>query len=99
MKVEHGTLEGDIRITEEIKLHGMVEGNVTVADGGWLILHGTVVQDLVLENGARVDLYGTVSGTFYNRRGDLSVYGMIGQELREEAGVTTIDSEAMIGSH
>lgn len=99
MKVEYGTLEGDIRITEEIELRGIADGNVTVADGGWLVLHGIVAQDLILENGADVELYGTVGGTVYNRGGNLSVYGTIVQKLRDEAGVTTIDPEAMIGRH
>ncbi len=96
MRAEHGKIEGTLRVTDGLDLHGMVTGTVSVAPGGRLALRGTVCRDLVLEEGSSVHLYGTVSGDVYNRGSELLVYGSIGGTLHREGGTTVIDPDAAV---
>lgn len=65
MCVEYGKIEHDVRLTDDLRLHGMVIGNVTVADGGALYLHGTISGDLAIESGGRAVLHGMVAGSVF----------------------------------
>jgi hypothetical protein len=96
MKIEHRKLEGDVRIVDDLDLHGMITGSATVAPGRQLELHGVVCEDLILEEGSTVNLYGTVSGSVYNRGGQLNVYGVITGPLQRVAGRNVIDPDAII---
>ena len=77
MTVEHGKIEGDVLIDSDLTLRGMVTGNITVVNGGFLALHGMCCRNLVVERGGQVYLYGTVSGDVLNRGGHLEVYGTV----------------------
>lgn len=77
MTVEHGEIEGDVLIDSDLTLHGMVTGNITVINGGFLALHGMCCQNLVVERGGQVYLHGTVSGNVLNRGGHLEVHGTV----------------------
>ena len=49
MKTEHHKLEGDLRVDEEFRLHGMISESVLVAPQGIFHLYGMVSRDLYLE--------------------------------------------------
>ena len=96
MAVEHGKIEGDIKLDYELILHGMVTGNITVVDGGILLLHGMCSQNLFIEKGEMVYLHGTTVGNVHNHGGDLEVYGTINGYLITESGNMLIDPDAVI---
>ena len=86
MNTEHGKINGDVEITSELKMHGMFTGNVTVKDGGFLILHGMATKTLIMEQGAIVEIHGTVTGDVINKGGKLSISGMVLGQIIEQAG-------------
>ena len=96
MSIEHGKIEDDVQLDEELTLHGMVTGSITVVEGGLLTLHGTCCRDLIVEEGARAYVHGTVSGNVLNRGGYLEVYGTIAGSLHTENGNTLVDSDAVV---
>jgi hypothetical protein len=97
MNTEHGNIQGDVEITSELKMHGMFTGNVTVKDGGYLILHGMATKSLIVESGAVVEVSGMISGDVINNGGKLSITGSISGQIIEQAGVTNIAENAPIG--
>lgn len=96
LKVEYGKIEGDLEVSEEFRLHGMVTGTITVLTGGLLELHGMCVGDLLLAEGSTVVLNGMVMGDVTNDGGDLSIFGMIEGGLNRLGGTTSIDQKAVI---
>ena len=96
VRAEHGKIEGNLRVTDSLDLHGIVTGTVSVAPGDRLESRGTFCRDLVLAEGSSVHLYGTVSGDVYNRAGELLVSGSVGGTLHGEGGTTVIDPDAAI---
>jgi hypothetical protein len=97
VREEHGKVEGDLLVTENLDLHGMVTRNVTVANGATLLLHGMICGDLVLEKGGNVDLFGTVGGDVTNHGGILRIYGVVSGDLYRLAGTTEIQPDAKVG--
>jgi cytoskeletal protein CcmA (bactofilin family) len=89
-------LSGDVRVTQDLRLLGMITGSATVCAGATLLLHGMVRGDLVLESGARADVRGVVGGNVINRGGELRVFGRVSGTLTTESGTTTIDPAAVV---
>lgn len=98
MNTEHGKLEGDIEISSELKLHGMITGNAIVKNGGVLHLHGMVSRNLIVEPGGIANIPGMVSGDAINKGGELYISGTIVGQLVKEAGITNVEPNAAIGS-
>jgi cytoskeletal protein CcmA (bactofilin family) len=98
MNIEHGKIEGDLRLDHPLVLHGMVTGTITVVSGGVLALHG-MCSRLVIEPGGEVELHGTVGGNVTNRGGNLQVYGTIGGLLwadNTEHGSSVVHRDAVV---
>ena len=98
MNTEHGKLEGDIEITSELKLHGMITGNAIVKNGGVLYLHGMVSRNLIVKPGGIANVLGMICGDAINKGGELYISGTIGGQLLKEAGITNVEPNATIGS-
>lgn len=94
MRIEHKKIFDDIEIQDEIMLHGIIAGNVSVKNGGILYLHGMVTKNLLVQDGGKVFLHGMVSGDITNQGGLLEVYGTILGKLHDISGLTYIDSNA-----
>lgn len=73
----------------------MVIGDVHVAAGGRLVLHGQVTGSLSVGVGGSAVVYGMVAGSVVNEGGDVEVLGMIGS-LIEQAGTTRVGAAAVI---
>lgn len=76
MNTERGMLKGDIEISSELKLHGMIIGNAIVKKGGVLHLNGTVSRNVIVESGGIANIPGMVSGDAINRGGELYISGI-----------------------
>jgi len=96
MKTEHGKIDGDIEITSRLKMHGVFAGNVTIKDGGYLILHGMAAKSVYVEPGAVVEIPGMVAGDVTNNGGRLSITGTITGQLVKQAGETDVSETASI---
>ena len=55
-------IDGDLTVSEELTMLGMVTGNIIVLKGGVLDFQGTCNKDLILEEGSKVYLGGLVNG-------------------------------------
>lgn len=96
MRTFSGQHEGDLRLSEDLELLGMVTGTLTVPQGRYLDLKGTVKADLVIENGGRAVVRGKVDGTVRNLGGDVEILGMVGAVHDVGATRSTIASGAVI---
>lgn len=96
LRTQLGKTEGNACLTDELTLHGMVIGDITVLENGVLHLHGTCTGSLIVERGGRAEVYGVVVNDVINRGGDIEVRGMIHGLVREGAGRTLVCPGAVI---
>jgi hypothetical protein len=93
MKTIKHIVEGDLIVSEEICLTGIVTGGITVTATGQLELHGVCCKHFVIEKGGRAKIYGVVSGNLSNLGGELSIFGIVsgrifsGRSQAENCGV------------
>ncbi|OOE42695.1 hypothetical protein [Salinivibrio kushneri] len=97
MTREYEIIKGDVEITSELNMNGMFLGNVTIKDGGYLVLNGMAKKSLVVEYGAVVEIPGMVTGDVINNGGNLSISGMVCGQVIENEGTTNITENASIG--
>ncbi|HEY2511191.1 MAG TPA: response regulator [Polyangiaceae bacterium] len=71
---EKNRIDGDLTVTEDTRLYGLVTGSATVESGKTLIVHGGIGRDLILEGGATAHVYGTVFGDVVNRGAELRLW-------------------------
>ena len=90
MTSEHGKIDNDLLLSEELIFHGMVTGNVTIDNGGKFILDGMCCKDLIIKEGGECYIHGTVVGNVDNIGGYLEVFGTISGHLRTSNNAETI---------
>jgi hypothetical protein len=96
MRTERGTIEGDIRLTEEIAISGMVTGNISVLAGGVLHLSGMCVKNVHVLTGGFARLSGMVNGDVINEGGSLEVHGTVHGSVRTVNGQTVVSPGAIV---
>ena len=97
MRTERGKTEGDIELSDELVLHGMLVGNLTVTATGVLRLHGMCTGSVFVEPGGRAQLLGMVVKDVVNRGGQVEVTGMVNGTVRDEGGHTLVRPGAVVG--
>lgn len=96
MREISGKIATDLTLDEDVRLHGMVNGAVTVPEGFTLIVHGMINGNLTIERGAYVEVRGMVNGIVRNS-GQLDVWGMVnGTLIRLPDGVVMLHPNAVI---
>jgi hypothetical protein len=85
MRSLHGRFVGPLVVSEDTSLHGLVDGDVSVAEDVVFLHHGMIAGDLSIAMGATVNLMGMVAGSVRNR-GDLTVHGNVRGEIRNTDG-------------
>ena len=88
--------QGDLTLTDDLEITGLVSGTVTVPPGGYLLLHGMITGDLVVQKTARAIIHGIVSGAVLNHDGDVEIYGMVGGIRDSGVRKAFVDAHAMI---
>lgn len=68
MNTENGKIEGNINITEDFQLNGVVTGSASVINGAYFKLNGVVSKVLTIAAGSSVDVNGVVKGNIQRRR-------------------------------
>ena len=96
MRTINDVLEGPQILTGHVRLLGMITGDVVVASGAELQLHGMCCANLRIEANASVALHGTVSGDVTNAGGDVCVFGIIAGRLIDEGGSTVVHPGAIV---
>jgi hypothetical protein len=96
MTVEHGQVEGNIYLKEELILYGVATGNIFIRDGGVLELHGICYQNLIVEPGGKVYLHGVVVDNVFNRGGYVEIHGAVEGYVHTLSGDTILGPEATI---
>ena len=54
--------QGDLTLTDDLEISGLVSGTVTVPPGRYLLLHGPITRLLVLQTTARAPIHGPFGG-------------------------------------
>ena len=96
MKVIRDKVEGNIVLSEDTQLHGMIVGSVMVSKDSVLQLHGMIIGSLTLREESTVYLHGTVIGDVINEGGHLQVFGTVKGKVVRKDGETIVDSKAMV---
>jgi hypothetical protein len=86
MKTIKNIVEGDLVVSEEICVTGVVTGGVTVTATGQLELRGVCCKNFVIEKGGRAKIYGVVSGDLSNLGGELSIFGVVSGRISSDRG-------------
>lgn len=73
MQMMFQTTEGDITLTEDTELLGVVTGNVTVPSGVHLVMGGLVMGTLIVAGGGSADVNGVVMGHIINDGGTIKL--------------------------
>lgn len=81
-------VEGDLVVSDEVCLTGVVTGGITVTANGQLELRGVCCKNLVIEKEGRATIYGVVNGDVENRGGELSIFGVINGRILVDRGHT-----------
>lgn len=87
MQFIKGKHNGNLLLTDDTEITGMVTGKVTVEKGVRLLLRGTLASDLEVFGTAEV--VGTVVGTVFNS-GQLVVAGTVGAIVEEHGSKTKV---------
>ncbi|MBR9903651.1 MAG: hypothetical protein GYB15_07390 [Gammaproteobacteria bacterium] len=90
MNIEHGTINRKVYLDYELKLHGVVLGDVLIKNGGVLELHGIVSGDVVVDPMGVANIYGTVNGNVINNGGKTLVAGTISGKMIRHSGIDEI---------
>ena len=88
--------QGDLTLTDDLEISGLVGGTVTVPPGRILLLRGMITGDLVVQKTARATIHGTVGGAVLNHDGDVEIYGMVGGIRDSGVRKAFVDAHAMI---
>lgn len=70
--------DGDLALSDDLRLNGQVRGNVTVPGGFKLDCYGQIAGDLIVERGATATVFGTVAGKIQNKGGMVHLHGVAG---------------------
>lgn len=90
MQIEYGKIEGDLVLDDDLKLHGMLCGNLTVPAGCKVWLHGMVTGDLRVEPDGAAVVHGMVCGDVL-AEGPTTIFGTVsggasGPKLKVDPG-------------
>jgi cytoskeletal protein CcmA (bactofilin family) len=96
MRTSNGTIEGDIIITDEFTVSGMINGNITVGLGGTFILYGMCLQTVTIQKGGTAKLYGMVQKDVINEAGKLELHGTVHGAVKTINGETVISPTAVV---
>ncbi|MCH9052169.1 MAG: hypothetical protein IIA72_13995 [Proteobacteria bacterium] len=88
--------QGDLTLTDDLEISGLVSGTVTVTPGRYLLLHGMITDDLVVQKTARATIHGTVGGAVLNHDGDVEIFGMVGSIQDFGVRKASVDAHAVI---
>ena len=96
MKSENGKIDGDLVVSENLRLNGMVTGNIKIIDDAELHLSGMCLGTLNLEGSSSVYVHGMVKGDINNPEGYLHVGGVVKGNVISGTGDTEISSGAVV---
>jgi len=73
-----GRHKGDLSLTNDLEIMGLVNGSVTVPAGKFLRLRGRITGDLIIQSQGLAAIHGTVAGTVVNHGADVEILGKVG---------------------
>jgi cytoskeletal protein CcmA (bactofilin family) len=92
--IETGKIEGDLSVSQNFQLDGVITGSVTVKAGVHFQLHGVVNKNVIVSNGASAQINGVVNGDIINLGGVVRVQGVVRGTIQGDA---EISPSAVIG--
>ena len=87
---------GDLTLSNDLEISGLISGTVTVPSGRHLLLHGMIAGDLIVEQDAHVTIHGTVNGVVLNHGGDVEIFGTVDEVRDVSERKTFVDARAVI---
>lgn len=88
----------DVVVLDRRLVSSMINGNVTIKQGGNFTLDGLVNKNITLEYNSTAKLYGIVKGDVINNGGELQIFGKVHGSVITNKGNTAIDSDAVVGN-
>ena len=96
MKIETGKIEGDLSLSHQLVMAGMVTGNITVTAGGVLELTGMCLQSVIVKPGGTARILGMVQKDVINEGGSIKITGTIHGAVTTKSGTTVVDQVAVV---
>ncbi|WP_394834451.1 hypothetical protein LVJ94_48935 [Pendulispora rubella] len=89
-------------MAEDLELHGVVSGTVTVSGKATLVLRGMVIGDVILEARSAVEIFGIAARDVINLGGRLRVHGtvlgkVVGQTAKADCATADQDNARRAG--
>lgn len=97
MRTISNVIKGDLEVSADTHLLGIVAGSVVVHGGANFLLDGIVSGDVTLASGSSATLRGTVGGSVLNNGGRLEILGIVTGSVQRKDGQTRIDAKAVVG--
>lgn len=91
-----GKHEGDLVLSSDVVIRGMICGNLFVPNGVKAEVPGMVTNRITVESGGVLILRGMASGGVTNNGGFIEIYGMVNGGLTENSGTTKVAPGAHI---
>ena len=95
MRTEYRKIEGNLQLTEDLALYGMVTGDVTVLSGMSLDLYGAIGGNADIAAGAGANIYGVVAGDVVNS-GTVEIRGIVCGDVRSKTGKVHFSADCVI---
>lgn len=96
MRLVSGVVSDALSVSDEVRIDGMVTGNVSVLAGGVLHVYGMCVKDVLVGAGGSAKLMGLVNGNVINDGGTLEVAGTVHGSVTTLKGQTTVSPQAVV---
>ena len=96
MKTENGKVEGDLLVSEDLNMNGMVTGNITVSNGASLKLNGMCLNNVIVEKSSHAEINGMINGDLINNGGSLDVHGSINGDINSFSGESNVSHSAHV---
>lgn len=91
-----GKHEGDLILSSDVIVHGMICGNLIVTNGFLAEVRGMVTDHVTVEQGGTLILRGMATEGITNNGGHVEIYGTVNGGVREIAGTTIVAPGAVV---
>lgn len=99
MRVIENIHKGNLELSGDLEVLGIVEGTVTVPAGTFLTLKGIVTGNLIVSKNGSATVNGIVNGRVHNDGGNVRIFGIIGSLRDTGTPATVVEANAIIKSN
>lgn len=85
-----------INVTEDLKISGILTGDLTYGDRVNFLLTGFVNGNIEVNSDSFIKISGTLNGNIINRLGNIEIFGTVNGDIEIQDGQCFIHPDAVI---